>query len=663
MKKANILLVDDKIENLKSMEAVLSTLDIGFNIFKADSGRQALELNLDQDFCLIVMDVKMPDMDGIETAELIRSMAKSRDMPIIFVTAGDVDPKLTFKGYDAGAVDFLYKPIEPHILRSKVRIFAERKLAEEALKEQSRILAEKARLIDLSADAIIVSNAKGCIDFWSHGAEYLYGWSREEVMNQEVNRLLKTESPFSIEEITNEIKKKGQWEGELRQTTKDGQQVVVMSRWVLQSDDQSGAGESFLQSNTDITDRIRAADELKTALVKADAANKAKSQFLANMSHEIRTPIGAIMGFSELLKEVKLNQDEKENFIDTIIRNCHSLTRIIDDILDLAKVESGQIQIESEKISLNSLLKEVSSLLDLRAREKCIALQMECDPSTPDGIKTDPVRLKQILINVLSNAIKFTDQGLINLKVLPKHEMNSNRVLLEFIIKDTGMGITPEQQSRLFHPFTQADASTTRKFGGTGLGLALSRSLAKLLGGDLLLVESIPGKGSIFSATIVVTSSDDVDEPHENNQEQVEKRIKELLGIKILVAEDSKDNQEFLRYLLTLRGATIEIVSDGSEAFERALKQDFDVILMDVQMPHLDGIDTTKNLRLLGYKKPIIALTAHAMKEERNRCLDAGCNDHLSKPVVPSQLIRSILKHVKPNQLKSGYISDSAFFH
>jgi CheY-like chemotaxis protein len=406
----------------------------------------------------------------------------------------------------------------------------------------------------------------------------------------------------------------------------------------------------FIVVANDITKHKEIQAELKKAKEDAEVANATKSAFLANMSHEIRTPLGAVIGFSELLLDDKMSTSERLNSVEVIKRNGRLLSNIINDILDLSKVEAGKLEVEVVDVPFDEVMKEISSILNLEATEKGITLKVTSEGVIPSQIKTDPLRLRQILLNIVGNAIKFTGRGSVH--ILVKFlETSDARPKLAFIVKDTGEGIRPEHIKRLFTPFTQADVSTTRKFGGTGLGLALSKKLANALGGDVSLSETTVGKGSTFVATIDPGVNEESLHPSPSPQMAKvvhfsnAKRDNDLNQLKVLLVDDSLDNQALIQRVLKMAGATTETANNGKEAVEKAMAGNFDLILMDLQMPEMDGYEATHILREKGYKKPIIALTAHAMKEERQRSLRSGFNDHITKPIDHKFLVRTLAKY------------------
>lgn len=411
--------------------------------------------------------------------------------------------------------------------------------------------------------------------------------------------------------------------------------------------DSAGRVHRIVGVAEDVTEAKNAQLVLRDAKEAADAANKAKSEFLANMSHEIRTPLGAIMGFAELVGNFQNSDEEREAALQAIIRNGRQLTKIIDEILDLSKVEAGKLEIEEEEIELFPFIHDVTTLLSLQAKEKGITLTIERNGLIPRSIRTDGTKFRQILINIVGNAVKFTDRGTVVINTSTELHETDSRLILK--ISDSGPGLLPEQQSRLFQPFVQADSSTRRRFGGTGLGLVLSRKLANLLGGDLRLVWSENGKGSCFEISINIgptgklklTSDHDCDDKCLQNSSS-RKLNPRLDGSSILVVDDAPDNRLIVQKFLSHAGALVQHAEDGRTAAELALKNNFDLVVMDIQMPEFDGYEAVSYLRRKGYEKPIIALSAHAMREDRERSLAMGFNEHLTKPVDRKLLLGRI---------------------
>ena len=523
--KTKILIVDDLKENILALTRLIENQDS--QIFSADNPDAALSLILDHDFGLALFDVQMPTMTGFELARLVRGIGRARDLPIIFVTAQSPEAKVIFEGYESGGVDVLFKPLDPHIVRSKVRVFVR-------LDQQSRQLA---------------------------------------------------------------------------------QSVGTMGR-------------------------------LKE---EAELANVAKSRFLANMSHEIRTPLSAVLGFADILSAPDLPESERAECLASISRNGKLLLRIIDDILDLSRIEAERLSLELSDFDFEELLSDLEATLTNKASDKGISLRVLKSDSFRGRYLSDPLRIKQILLNMVGNAIKFTHQG----KVTVHADMNELPVEtgslvrqcdLKFVIEDTGIGLDTAKAERLFQPFSQADSSTRRQYGGTGLGLAISKQLARNLGGDVVLRSSTLGQGSIFEVTIraPLAPKRKLDT---RPADQVDANTNEarLVGKKVLVVDDVQDNRSLVDRYLRPRGIVVGQASGGEEALLQAKAIEWDIILMDIQMPTMDGYETTRALRTMGFQRPIVALTAHAMREELDKCIKAGCDRTLTKPIAKRDLVDCLL--------------------
>ncbi|MEN6451525.1 MAG: ATP-binding protein [Thermoguttaceae bacterium] len=454
-----------------------------------------------------------------------------------------------------------------------------------------------------------------------------------------------------------------------------GEERQILLRWAAAPGCEQSLARVYI-SQIDITDRRRAERELQNyadalratnvalekSSVLADAANRAKSEFLANMSHEIRTPMTAILGYADLLAESG-REPALAEAADTIRRNgCHLLD-IINNILDISKIEAGKLEVEPIACSPSTIVSEVASLMRLRAEAKRLSLSVEFDGPIPETIHTDPVRLRQILINLIGNAVKFTEAGGVRVVARLRHAA-ACPPLLQFDVIDTGIGMTPQQVGQLFEPFMQADTSTSRRFGGSGLGLTISKRLAELLGGDIR-VESTPARGTTFSATINPGPLNDAPPHLEPSQAKpladepatCRRQPPPHLDGRVLLVEDGPDNQRLIALILRTAGAEVTVAANGQEAIADVLAAAsadgnrphaaFDVILMDMQMPVLDGYAATAQLRSWGYRGPIIALTAHAMTQDRQKCLDAGCDDYLAKP-IDRQKILDVVRHYMP---------------
>ena len=519
--KPKILIVDDLIENLISLEAILDDFDIEF--VRASSGFDALKLSQKEEFALVILDVQMPGMNGYETLEMMRQRKKTRYLPVIFVSAIHQSDLHIIKGIETGAVDFIPKPIIPDILKGKVRVFLDLYLQREKLNDL---------LIEM--------------------------------------------------------------------------EKVNMS--------------------------------LKIAKNRAEEATRTKSMFLANMSHEIRTPLNGVIGISKLLQKSGLNM-EQQDLINIITSSGENLLMIINDILDFSKIEQGKVKFESINFELQELVENVYQLMKFRAFEKGIEFNYTIAENVPAKLIGDPLRINQIILNLVNNAIKFTEKGSVELIVEP-FSKNEIKTELLFRVVDTGIGISENGQKMLFKEFSQSEDFISRQYGGTGLGLSISKNLVSLMNGEIN-VKSELGKGSEFWFRLPIKEIE-----HNNNQDK--KKLPK--NLRILLAEDNLINQKVSSFGLKHLGYDCEIASNGKEAFEMHKKMAYDIILMDIQMPVLDGLEATKMIRQyeqeVNDKEPayIIAVTASSLSDSKDDCFNVGINNFLSKPFSEKELINVIME-------------------
>ncbi len=536
----------------------------------------------------------------------------------------------------------------------------ERKRTEEELAESEkryRLLAEK------SSDVIWTSDLEMNWSYISPSIERLCGYTVEEAMARPIHQMLTPASAMRAMETLRELlqtvaddpsKVSEPVTVEVEFICKDGATVWTEVNASLVCDE-NGSLVGLLGAARNIAQRKQAETELAEAKNAAEKANLAKSQFLANMSHEIRTPMTAILGFADLLHE---NTVKPENVaaVDTIRRNGDYLLELINNILDLSKIEAGKLEIQRVRCSPLEILSEVASLMKVRADAKGLSLALQCQGSIPRTIETDPVRLRQILINLVGNAVKFTEVGGV-LVVVRLTDDSIGKANLRIEVSDTGIGMNGEQTEKLFQPFVQADTSATRRFGGTGLGLTISRRLAHILGGDIR-AQSEPGMGSTFTVDVspgplvgvAMTDRFPKAESTRTPAETFDLTADVVLNCRILLAEDGPDNQRLISFLLRKAGADVVMAENGRVAVEcvgraQADGRPFDLVLMDMQMPAVDGYQATERLRADGCTVPIIALTAHAMAGDRQKCLQAGCNDYLTKPIDRSEFLLMIARY------------------
>ncbi|MCH7988649.1 MAG: PAS domain S-box protein [Planctomycetes bacterium] len=532
-------------------------------------------------------------------------------------------------------------------------------------------------ILENVVDAVINISEQGIIEDFNPAAEQMFGYTAKDVLGKNISLLMPSPYREEHDQHLHRYRSTGRKSviGSRREAVglrKNGMMFPIqlsISEVIMTSADNE-TSRFFSGIVRDLTQRKEAEAQLLSALDAAEAATKSKSEFLANMSHEIRTPMTAILGFAEILlneEGVEFAPKHRLEMFRTIQRNGEYLLELINDILDLSKIESAKVEVENIEFSPRRILSEVATLMRVRASAKGLPLETEFDGPIPEHILSDPTRLRQILINLIGNAIKFSETG--KIRVLARLlDADSDAPRLQFDVIDTGIGMTEEQIDKLFQPFSQADTSTTRKFGGTGLGLTISKRLSEMLGGEIR-VQSTPGEGSTFSVTIStgpLAGVKMVDHLSENeiSSEQLKKRavVDVRLDCRVLLAEDGPDNQRLISFILKKAGADVEIAENGQIAFDLALsareaENPFDVILMDMQMPVLDGYAATGQLREAGYTGTVIALTAHAMSNDREKCLNAGCDDYIAKPIDRRKLI-SLVAEYAARQTTPGVCND-----
>jgi PAS domain S-box-containing protein len=529
-----------------------------------------------------------------------------------------------------------------------------RELARRAARAERR--EEHFRLaIEAAPVALLMVDEAGTIVLLNARAEHLLGYARNELLGHPLEvivpqRLRAAHAGHRAAFATAAVRRMGAGR-EVIGLRKDGSEIPIE---VDLSPVATSDGTFVLSTIADVSERReleRRTAELVQARNAALEAARAKADFLANMSHEIRTPMCAIQGYAELLSDKRASRAERDEYIAIIRRNGEHLLHIINDILDLSKIEAGKLIVERVECSPARLVSEVESLMRHRAAGKGLAFDLVYRGPIPTCVQVDPTRVRQILMNLVGNAIKFTETGRVELAVemIGADEPGPRR--LRFSVTDTGIGIAPEAEQRLFEPFAQEDTSTTRRFGGTGLGLAISKRLAEALGGQLT-VRSAPGRGSTFSVVLDCGSPEDLtlECPRATPEPAPSRagRFPRLRG-RILLAEDAPDSRRLIVFFLRQAGAEVVTAETGRVACALVLRatQPFDLILMDMQMPELDGYDATAELRRTSYTGPIIALTAHAMEGDREKCLAAGCSDFVTKPVDRRELLVLLRRYLE----------------
>ena len=511
-------------------------------------------------------------------------------------------------------------------------------------------------LIDCGEDAVFFLDESLLVSYWSASATHVYGLQPDEILGKSFFTLI-PDSQLDAWRGACAKAFAGREAGPCRlkfsrpEKEPSGQTILDLSLSFSPIKAEGAPATGLVVLSRDMTAEKRAQNELSHAREVADAASQAKSQLIANMSHEMRTPLAAIQGYAEMMYDSRQTVTERLHCIGRIRHHLKNITELVDDILDLSKVESGKTEICPVTFSLLPELGEIFALLQSQAWKKRLSFDVTFEGQVPETIHTDPSRFRQVLVNVVGNAIKFTERG--GVKITIKLSPEATCAKLCIVVADTGCGIGEEQKVALFQPFVQGDGSLTRPYGGTGLGLALSRRVAHTLGGDVTLIRSQPDRGSMFMITLDpgpregVRMLENVTKNDLNVRQPTPIILNErkLNGMRLLLVEDAPDIQILVSHFLKRSGAQVDVAADGYEGIKKARTGKYDLILMDIQMPVLNGYEATAQLLKDGFKIPIVALTAHAMKGTREKCLQAGCDDYLTKPINAAALIELILRY------------------
>ncbi len=678
-----ILIVDDLPENLFALEVILSNEN--YLCVRANSGNEALKILIhQQDFAIILIDVQMPLMDGFETVDLIRQIDKLKHVPIIFLTASNDNSLQIFKGYEAGAVDYMIKPLSPEILKAKVAIFVDLHIktqellvkAEQLKKLNTDLTEEKLlseytiSLIEASHDPLFAVSPEGKITDVNNASVQITGISRIKLIGTDFCNYF-TDTQKGLEVYQTAFEKGFVTDSPLILKQKKGKLIdVLFNGSVYKNDAEKVLGvvlvardvthqkrieneliEAKISAELDRGHAEQAKSKAEKATLIAEGAMQAKQQFLSNMSHEIRTPMNAIIGFTKVIMRTDLTAKQNE-YLKAIKLSGDALIVLIDDILDLAKVDSGKMTFEKIPFKIKSTVSVMLQLFEPKILEKNLQLIKEYDDKIPDFIIGDPIRLHQIILNLVSNAVKFTSKGKITVSVDLLQQDNDN-IVLKFSVKDTGIGISEEKISSIFENFQQATCGTSRLYGGTGLGLAIVKQLLEAQGGSIS-VESTLHVGSTFSFTLSFKKTDAVTEL----ENEIMKLDSQMKDVKILVVEDIILNQLLMKTILDDFGFDSEIAENGKIAIEKVKVKDFDVILMDLQMPEMNGFEATEYIRnIMKSSIPIIALTADVTTVDLEKCKLAGMNDYLAKPVDEKLLYNKIVNFL--SQPKITVVTDN----
>lgn len=654
-----VLIVDDE----ESLRGVLTQVleEDGFEVSEAASAEEALDIFSRTHPPIVFTDIRMGGMSGLQLLHEIK-LARPETQVIIITSNASLDSAVT--AIRSGAYDFLVKPFEDLSLISAVAerasekyyLMKENQALVKKLKEKNQELeiSNRASLRKLqaafeqSSSSIIIAATDGSIEYVNPHFCRTTGYSNDEItgksirfLGKEVGADEKGLGPWET------VLNGGHWSGEILRRKKNGETFWENSN-IAPVVNEDGVIANVIAINEDITERKLAEIELRAAKEAAEAANRAKSQFLANMSHEIRTPMNGVLGMLSLLLDSGM--DESQMRLARMAHNsAENLLEVINNILDFSKIEAGRLELQLSEFSLRNLVKEITELFTVHALNKGIELKYEFHGTVPDSLVGDSNRLRQILINLIGNAIKFTESGEVSV-CISNSEVTIKDAVLRFDVKDTGPGIPEDTLHYIFDPFRQADDSMARRHEGTGLGLTISKQLVEMMQGEIG-VESEAGKGSLFWFTVRLSKGKILP-----NREIVVESDETRFGngpiaipLRVLLAEDNPVNQEVGRMILENLGCNVDVVADGAQAVEAVLDEKYDLVFMDCQMPLVDGYDATKMIRKRELQSgerqriPIVALTANAMEGASDQCLSAGMDDYLSKPFNAVQMA-TILK-------------------
>jgi PAS domain S-box-containing protein len=512
--------------------------------------------------------------------------------------------------------------------------------------QEKELLASQERLqsvLNASEIAIAWANEKGEIEYVNPKFTSMFGYTLLDVPTiehwyrhayQDPDYRAKTVAEWN-EKVARSLPAKSPIEPlDIDVNCKDGsvRHVILMGSW---------SGNNLLANFSDITERKQTEIKLEKAMAAAESANLAKSQFLANMSHEIRTPMNAIIGMASLLAETNLTE-EQQKYVSIFQKAGNNLLNVVNDVLDISKIESGKFTIDKNKFNLGDVVKDITDITTELVQNKKIIFSSTVHPALTEAMVGDAERIKQVLMNLLGNAIKFTREGVISITAKPNSD-RSKKGNIFFEISDSGIGISPEQQAKLFLPFSQADSSTTKRFGGTGLGLVISKKLVEMMGGEVWLNSTL-GVGTNVGFTLLCPPFEPPKEIFPEKNQNILPETSNQKELKILLVDDVEDNRVLMHAFLKKSKCTIVDAENGIIALEKFKNEKFDIIFMDMQMPVMDGYEATKEIRLWEKSRHlkqtrIVALSAYAQKEEQKKSIDAGCDQHLNKPILKKDLL------------------------
>jgi PAS domain S-box-containing protein len=631
----HIIIADD---NLDMRNYLRRLLELHWNVETVENGARALAAAREQPAPdLIIADVMMPGLNGFELLQQLRADVRTKTIPMILLSAR-AGEEAYIEGMNAGADDYIVKPFGARELIARIKALLEvtrvRRESEKALRQSEERFR---KIADSSPIMIWMTDAHGKALFLNRTYRECFAVSAEDAVSFNWADIIHPDDRERyIDAFKAALQKQETFHQRVRLRRHDGQWRWFESRGNPILDD-AGNMTAFIGSSPDITEIYESQQRLKEL-------DQRKDEFLANMSHEIRSPLTGIMGYADILL-AKLKDPEDIEYLNTIKESGDYLIEIVNDILDLSKIEAGKLVLNIEPVSLHSILAEVQGLMNGRARQKDLPLSLRYESALPEAIQTDRTRLRQILINLVSNAVKFTEHG--RVEIVAK----SAEGVLQVEVIDTGIGIAPEHQEILFQPFTQADTTSTRVYGGTGLGLTITRRLVEMLGGSISF-ESELDKGSTFCVRIPTgLAQNDIQTPEVAARSPSIEKDLVLRNRHVLVVDDREEICYLVSRYIKDAGGRPEAALDGEAAIravEAAARIDpFHAIILDIQMPGMDGYEVTRRLRAKGFRTPILALTAGAMVGDREKCLRVGCDDYLTKPIDRTALVQRVAYHAE----------------
>ncbi len=619
-----ILVVDDIEENLLTLKGNLRGLDT--EIITAYSGKEALLHVLRHDFALIILDVQMPEMNGYETAERIRLGKRNKHVPIIFLTAVYYDQNSVLKGYHSGAVDYLTKPFNRQILLSKVNVFLDLDRIKNELVESK---TQFQLIVQDQTDLICRTDQELKISFTNRSMLVTLAKTFENIKDQNILDFITPSDRERIEKVIGELSPSNAVNKIQHRLQVSPVRTLWVSTVIRALYDQAYELTGYQLVMRDVTAEVKTREELILAKDAAEKATQSKSQFLANMSHEIRTPMNSIIGMIEVLYDTNIDDDQRED-LDVIKFSANKLLNLLNDILDFSKIEANQIKLEKTWFTLSDELNKIHRLLDVNARERGIDLSLDIRPDVPVRVKGDPLRTSQIIINLLNNALKFTNQGSVKMTAEVENLKQDNVARIKFTISDTGIGMPEIVRTNIFELFNQGDPSIAREYGGTGLGLAISKSLCEMMGGNISF-HSEKDKGTTFWFALDYETEKPTVNENSNHRS-------------ILVVDDNEINRKVACRLLKNNGYNPDEAENGLVAFEKTKQTNYGVIIMDIQMPVMDGFTSTQEIRHHQKHLPeqlkakIVALTANSTREDLEKSRKFGMDGFLTKPLKFNEL-------------------------